>query len=484
MSDVKWRTATGARPGTARPAGRTLTVLLTSVAYFMVTLDALVVVTALPSIHRELGGGVATLQWTVSAYAMAFGAGIITAAALGDRLGRRRVYVLGLALFTVASAACALAPNAGALIACRAVQGIGASAIMPLGLTILTSAFPREKRGAVVGIWGGIAGLAVAAGPLVGGSITQGLSWHWIFWVNVPIGVIAIAGSRLRLTDSRGPKAPLDVPALVLVSAGVALLTWGVVAGGQSGWGSAQNLAGLALGAAAMLGFGLREARTAEPMIPLGLFRAGSFSAAGATQFLMSAAIFSAAFLTSQYFQFGLGDSPLGTGLRFLPWTAAPLLVAPVAGALCDKVGARRLVVPGLVMQGAGFAWIVWLAGTSSGYASYVPPFVIAGVGISMALPCVTVAGLNAVPPPLLGKAAGTLNTLQQFGTVFGVAIVTAVFNSQGSLADPAAVTSGYRPALGVAAGLSVLGAAVAAGMRRRREQVGPVGFEPTLAGS
>jgi EmrB/QacA subfamily drug resistance transporter len=446
-------------------------VLLTSVAYFMVTLDALVVVTALPSIHRQLGGGVATLQWTVSAYAMAFGAGIITAAALGDRLGRRRIYVLGLALFTIASAACAVAPDTGALIACRAVQGLGASAIMPLGLTILTSAFPREKRGAVVGIWGGIAGLAVACGPLIGGSITQGLSWHWIFWVNVPIGIVAIAGSRLRLPESWGPKAPLDVPALALVSAGVALLTWGVVAGGQAGWGGTQSLTGLIAGAAAMLGFVLREARAAEPMIPLGLFRASGFSAAGATQFLMSAAIFSAAFLTSQFFQFALGDSPLATGLRFLPWTATPLLVAPIAGALSDKVGARRLVVPGLLMQGAGFAWIVSLAGSSSGYASYVIPFIIAGVGISMALPCVTAAGLNAVPPPLLGKAAGTLNTLQQFGAVFGTAIVTAVFNSRGSLADPAAVTNGFRPALSVAAGLSVLGAAVAVGMRGRRAQ-------------
>jgi EmrB/QacA subfamily drug resistance transporter len=473
MPETTREAATRTAPGTPASPGRAVTVLLTSVAYFMVVLDALVVVTALPSIHRQLGGGVATLQWTVSAYAMAFGAGIITAAALGDRLGRRRVYVFGLALFTVASAACALAPDTGVLIACRAVQGIGASCILPLGLTILTSAFPREKRGAVIGIWGGIAGLAVACGPLIGGSITQGLTWHWIFWVNVPIGLVAAVGARLRLPESHGPRTPLDVPALVLVTAGIALLTWGVVAGGQSGWGGTQNVTGLVLGAAAMLGFGVRETRVAEPMIPLGLFRAGGFAAAGATQFLMSAAIFSGAFLTSQFFQFALGDSPLATGLRFLPWTATPLVVAPIAGAVSDRIGARRLVVPGLLMQGAGFAWIVSLAGSSSGYGSYVLPFVIAGVGISMALPCVTAAGLNAAPPPLLGKAAGTLNTLQQFGSVFGVAIVTAVFNSRGSLAGPAGVTSGYRPALGVAAGLSVLGAVTAIGIRGR-QRTGP----------
>jgi EmrB/QacA subfamily drug resistance transporter len=445
-----------------------LTVLLTSVAYFMVALDALVVVTALPSIHRELGGGTGTLQWTVSAYNIAFGAGILTAAALGDRLGRRRVYLAGLTLFTAASAACALAPDATLLIAFRAVQGAGAATVLPLGLTLLTSAFPVERRGAVVGIWGGIAGLAVAAGPLVGGAITQGASWHWIFWVNVPIGVAAILGGRLRLAESFGPRTPLDIPALVLVSAGAGLLIWGIVQGSQQGWGSAQSVAGLVAGALLVLGFVAREARAREPMIPLGLFRTTGFSAAVGTQFLMASAIFSAAFIISQYFQFARFYSPLGTGLRFLPWTATPLLVAPVAGVLSDKVGARALAIPGLVMQAAGFAWIVALAGGPSGYGSYVAPFVLAGVGISMALPCVTASGLNAVPPPMLGKAAGTLNTMQQFGAVFGIAVITAVFTAKGSLASGPAVTSGFRPALATAAGLSVLAALTASRLARR----------------
>jgi len=445
-----------------------LTVLLTSVAYFMVALDALVVVTALPSIHRDLGGGTSTLQWTVSAYNIAFGAGILTAAALGDRLGRRRVYLAGLTLFTAASAACALAPDATLLIAFRAVQGAGAATVLPLGLTLLTSAFPVERRGAVVGIWGGIAGLAVAAGPLVGGAITQGASWHWIFWVNVPIGVAAIIGGRLRLAESFGPRTPLDIPALVLVSAGAGLLIWGIVQGSQQGWGSAQNVAGLVVGALLVLGFVAREARAREPMIPLGLFRTTGFSAAVGTQFLMASAIFSAAFIISQYFQFARFYSPLGTGLRFLPWTATPLLVAPVAGVLSDRIGARALAIPGLVMQAAGFAWIVALAGGPSGYGSYVAPFVLAGVGISMALPCVTASGLNAVPPPMLGKAAGTLNTMQQFGAVFGIAVITAVFTAKGSLASGPAVTSGFRPALATAAGLSVLAALTASRLARR----------------
>jgi EmrB/QacA subfamily drug resistance transporter len=470
------RVASLATGNKAPAAGdRAATVLLTSLAYFMVALDTLVVVTALPAVHRDLGGNVSTLQWTVNAYVMAFGAGIITATVLGDRLGRRRMYVLGLAVFTVASAACALAPNIGTLVAFRAVEGLGAAIIMPLGLTLLTSAFPAEKRGAAVGIWGGVAGLAIACGPLIGGAVTQGLSWHWIFWVNVPIGIAAVIGSRLRLVESWGPRTRLDIPALVLVSGGIGLLIWGLVQAPQDGWGSARVMACLALGVVLILAFLIWETRAPEPMVPLGLFRVTSFSAAVGTTFFQAAAIYSAAFLTSQFFQFALGNTPLGTGLRFLPWTATPLLIVPVAGALFDKVGARPLVVPGLLLQGLGFAVIVVLAGRHSGYSGYVLPFVVAGVGISMAIPCVAVAGLNAVPPASLSRAAGILNTVQQFGAVFGIAIVTAVFDSRGSLAGPAAVTSGFRPALAVSAGFSVLGALAAIAIRRAPRGVAAV---------
>jgi EmrB/QacA subfamily drug resistance transporter len=458
------RVTTGANASSSRQA---LTLALTAVAFFMVVLDALVVVTALPSIHRSLGGSLGTLQWTVNAYNMAFGAGIITAAALGDRLGRRRVYTAGLALFTAASAACALAPDAGLLITARAVQGLGAAVITPLSLTILTAAFPAERRGAIIGIWGGISGLGVAAGPLIGGAVTQGLDWHWVFWVNVPVGIVAVIGARLRLPESYGPRNRLDIRGLALVSAGAAALIWAVVQGSQSGWSSSRVLAGMAAGAVLLGAFLAWETRAPQPMIPLGLFRRRSFSAAVAATFLTGAAIYAAAFLTSQFFQFALGDSPLATGLRFLPWTAAPLLVAPLAGALSDRVGPRALMVPGLLLQGAGFAWIVVLAGSHSGYAGYLPPFIIAGVGVSMAIPTTAAAALNAVGPAALGKASAVLNTLRQFGAVFGIAIVTAIFSSRGSLAGPAAVTSGYRPALAAAAGFSVLGALAALAVRR-----------------
>jgi EmrB/QacA subfamily drug resistance transporter len=466
-------------PGASSPR-HALTIALTAVAFFMVVLDALVVVTALPSIHRSLGGSLGTLQWTVNAYNMAFGAGIITAAALGDRLGRRRVYTAGLAVFTAASAACALAPDVGLLITARAVQGLGAAVITPLSLTILTSAFPAERRGAIVGIWGGISGLGVAVGPLVGGAVTQGLSWHWVFWVNVPVGIAAVAGARLWLADSRGLRTRLDIPGLVLVSAGAATLIWALVQGSQAGWTGTRVLLGLALGAILIAIFLIWETRAAQPMIPLGLFRAASFSAAVAAGFLTAAAIYAAAFLTSQFFQLGLGDSPLATGLRFLPWTAAPLLVAPLAGALSDRVGARALIVPGLLLQAAGFAWIVALAGSHGSYARYLAPFMIAGVGVSMAIPTASAAALNAVAPSSLGKASAIFNTLRQFGAVSGIAIGTAIFNSNGSLAGPAAVIGGYRPAMAAAAGFSVLGAIAAVAIRRRSVAApAPAGIRP-----
>jgi EmrB/QacA subfamily drug resistance transporter len=443
--------------------------VLTSAAFFMVALDALVVITALPAIHRDLGGSVSTLEWTVNAYTLSFAAGIITAAALGDRLGRRRVYVAGLLIFTAASAACALAPSAGTLIAARAVQGIGAAIVTPLSLTILTAAWPPQRRGTIIGIWGGIAGLAVAAGPMVGGAVVQGLSWHWIFWVNVPIGLAAALLSVIKLGETRGPATRLDIPGVVLVTGGAGGILWGLVRGGEAGWTTTEVVVAFALGAAALAGFAAWESRAPEPMLPWRLLRIRTFTAANATGFLQSAALFSAAFLAAQYFQLGLGFSPLGAGLRFLPWTATPVVVAPLAGRLADRTGPRPLMVVGLILQAAGFAWIALAATATVNYTTLILPFVIAGVGISMALPATPTAALSAVPPADMGKASGVNNTLQRFGGVFGVAVVTAVFTATGHLGSPAQVAAGFRPGLAVSAALSVLGAAAAVAVSRRR---------------
>jgi EmrB/QacA subfamily drug resistance transporter len=462
---------TGATSTRKKPDGAAslpLTVLLAGVAFFMVVLDGLVVITALPSIHRDLGGNAATLQWAVNAYNMAFAAGIITAAALGDHFGRRRVYLIGLVVFTAASAACALAPSAGLLIGARTVQGLGAAIITPLSLTILTSAFPPGRRGAVIGIWSGIAGLGAIGGPLVGGAVTQGLSWHWIFWVNVPVGIAALIGSRFIFQESYGPRSRLDVPGLVLVSAASVALVWGLVEASQDGWASPRIVASMAGGGCLLVAFLAWEARADEPMIPLSLFRNTTFSAAVGALFLMTASTFGAVFLTSQFFQLGLGNSPLGTGLRLLPWTATPCL-SSVAGALSDRIGCRTLMVPGLAMMAAGYGWMAVIAGGDAGYGGYVIPFLLAGLGIAMVVPAGSAAALSAVPPGQLGKASGVSNTMQRWGAVFGVAIATAVFDARGSLASPEAITNGYRPGLAVAAGLSVIGAVAALAVRPGR---------------
>ncbi|MBV8527145.1 MAG: DHA2 family efflux MFS transporter permease subunit [Candidatus Dormibacteraeota bacterium] len=452
--------------------GTRWTLVLTSVAFFMVALDALVVTTALPAVRRDVGGGVGTLEWVINAYLLAFAAGIIPAAALGDRLGRRRVYVAGLSLFVMASAACALAPTAEILIAARVVQGLGAAIVTPLSLTILTGAFPVERRGAVLGIWGAIAGLAIAAGPLVGGAVTQGLNWHWIFWVNVPIGAAAAVLSTVKLEESRGPRTSIDLPGLLLIATGAVGLAYGLVRAADEGWRAVDVDASLIAGAVLIVAFAAWERRTSEPMLPPRLFTRPGFTAAVAVGFLMTAAITSAAFLMSQFFQLGLGFSPLGTGIRFLPWTATPLLVAPLAGAWSDRVGRRPMLIAGLALQAAGLLAVAGLASTGVSYIELLVPLVVAGVGISMALPAATAAALNAAAPQDLGKAAGATNTLQRFGGVFGVAAVSALFAATGHLGSGATVIAGLKPALALAAGFSLLGALSAVAVTGRRSAV------------
>ncbi|HZC79176.1 MAG TPA: MFS transporter, partial [Ktedonobacterales bacterium] len=378
-----------------------------------------------------------------------------------------------------ASAACALAPSAELLIAFRVIQGIGAAIVMPLSLTILTAAFPPERRGAIVGLWGGIGGLAVAGGPLVGGAITQGFDWHWIFWVNVPIGLVASVLSVVFLTESFGPATRLDLPAVGLVSGGAVGVVWGLVRAGDVGWGSVETLVSLGLGLLLLLGFVVWEERAAQPMLPLRLFRSRTFAAANGTGFLMVAALFGAAFLAAQYFQLGLGFSPLGTGVRILPWTATPILVAPTAGILSDRIGRRPVMVAGMLLQGVGLAWFALVATTGVGYGQLVLPLLMAGIGVSMALASTPTAVLSAVAPADMGKASGANSTFQRFGSVFGIAVATAVFAANGHLGTPASFTGGFRPALAVLAGLSLLGALTALAVHEQRRLPAPKVVQP-----
>ncbi len=438
---------------------------LTSTAFFMVALDSLVVVTALPRIRDDLHVGLSTLQWTVNAYGITFAAGINTAAALGDRFGRRAVFVGGLALFTFASAACALAPSAGTLVAARTVQGLGGAVVLPLSLTILTTAFPAERRGTIVGIYGGLAGLAVAIGPLVGGAVTEGLDWHWVFWLNVPLGVVAAVLSLLLLPESFGGRARLDVPGVALVSAGVVSLVWGLVRAPAAGWGSPEIVVALAAAAVLLAAFVAWENRATEPMLPLRLFRNRAFAAGNATMFMMSGAVFGAAFLVTQYFQLALGYSPLETGARLLPWFVTPMLVAPAAGAISDRVGHRPVMTVGLLLQTLGLGWVALAASTDASYGEFVLALFVAGIGISMALPTVPTAVLGSVTTAEIGTASGVNNTMQRFGGVFAVAIASSVFAAYGGLGSPSAVTDGFRPSLAVCAAFSLLATLAALGV-------------------
>ena len=437
-------------------------IALTSAAYFMVVLDSVVVITALPRMQRDLHVTLSSLQWTLNAYGIAFAAGIITAAALGDRFGRRRVFTIGLALFTVASVACALAPNLSVLIVARTVQGLGGAVVLPLSLTILTAAFPVERRGMIVGIYGGLAGLAVAMGPIVGGALTQSIDWHWIFWINVPIGIVAVLLGVRLLPESCGAPERLDLVGVGLVTAGVVALVWALTRANDVGWGSAETIGSLAAGILLLAGFVWWERRVAEPMVPPGMFAVRDFAIGNVTTFLMSGAIFAGGLLVTEEFQLARHFSPVGAGLRLLPFFATPMLVSPVAGALSDRTGRRPIIVAGLSLLTAGFVWVAWRGAMQTSWIELVIALLVAGVGISMALPTVPTAVLSAVAPHEMGKASGINYMAQRFGAVFAVAIGSAVFASSGGLGTPAAVTAGFKPALwacAVFAGLSALAA-------------------------
>jgi EmrB/QacA subfamily drug resistance transporter len=421
---------------------------LTSTAYFMVVLDSSVVLTALPSMQRDLRADLASLQWTINAYGIAFAAGIITGAALGDRFGRRRLFNLGLTLFTLASALCALAPNSAELVAARTVQGLGAAVVTPLSLTILTTAFPPHRRGFIIGIYGGLAGLAVASGPLVGGAITEGLDWQWVFWLKVPIGLLATVLASRLVPESRGAREKLDLVGVALVTAGIVSIVWALVRADDLGWSSAEVLTTLLVGAALLLVFIAWEHRAAMPMIPLRLFRNRAFTIGNATTFFMSGAIFAGAFLIVQEFQFARGYSPISTGVRLLPFFATPMFVSPIAGAVSDRIGRRPVMVIGLSMQAVGFAWVAVRGSLGTSWVELTLALLVAGIGISMALPTVPTAVLSTVAQTEMGKASGVNYMAQRLGAVFAIAIGSAVFSANGNLQTPATVTAGFRPAL------------------------------------
>jgi EmrB/QacA subfamily drug resistance transporter len=448
------------------------TFVVTSVAVFMVSLDNLVVTTALPVIKADLGASLAGLEWTVNAYTLTFAVLLLTGAALGDRFGRKRMFLAGMALFTAGSAAAALAPSIEWLIAARALQGVGGAIVTPLTLTILSAAVPPARRGMALGIWGGISGLAVALGPVVGGAVVEGLSWQWIFWLNVPIGVALLPIAWRRLTESKGPNRSLDLPGLGLASVGLLGIVWGLVRGNEYGWTSLGVAGPIAAGIVLLGAFVLWERRTAEPMVPLRFFRSRAFSAANVTSLLMSFGMFGSIFLLAQFFQVVQGYSPLEAGVRTLPWTAMPIIVAPIAGLLSDRIGARPLIVAGMALMAGGLAWMAVVTSATVAYVELVPAFIMAGVGMSLYFAPVANLVLSTVRRAEEGKASGVNNTIREVGGVFGVAVLASVFSAAGSYLSPQAFVDGMIPAIWVGAAAVALAAVSAVAIPPRQDLV------------
>ncbi|GHC70431.1 MFS transporter [Streptomyces flavofungini] len=454
---------------TAHRGGTVWALVITSVAGFMAALDNLVVTTALPSIRKDLGGAIEDLEWTVSAYTLTFAVLLMFGAALGDRFGRRKLFGIGLAIFTGASAAAALAPGLDELIAARAVQGVGAAIMMPLTLTLLTAAVPAAKRGMAYGIWGAVNGLAVASGPLIGGALTEHVSWQWIFWLNVPLGLALLPLARMRLTESYGTGARLDIVGTLLASGGLFGIVYALIRGNIDGWTSAPVLIGLAAGAALLGGFVHHGIRNENAMLPMRLFRSRAFSAINAASLLMFVGMFGSIFLLSQFLQGVLGYSPTEAGLRLLPWTGMPMIVAPIAGYLSDRIGGRPIVTAGLALQAIGLGWFAVVLSPDVSYAAQLPALILSGIGMALYFAPAASLVMASVRPAEQGIASGANNALREVGGALGVAMLASVFTSQGGYESPVAFVDGLEPALWVGAAVVGVGAVAAAVLPRRR---------------
>jgi EmrB/QacA subfamily drug resistance transporter len=441
---------------------KTWTIILAGLAAFMTALDTLVVATSLPVLRIDLHASLSSLEWTVNAYNLAFACLLLTGAALGDRFGRRRMFTVGIAVFTAASATAALSRSVDVLVAARAVQGAGAAIVLPLTLTLISEAFPIHKRGAAIGLWGGISGLAVAIGPVVGGAVVDGINWHWIFWLNVPVGLALIPLAARRLNESFGPRPQLDLVGLLLAGAGVLGITWGLVRANSVGWASGEVIATVVVGAALVGAFLAWERRVPSPMLPLALFRQRTFAGANAVSFFMYAGLFGALFLMSQFLQTCLGASPLEAGVKLLAWAAPPMFIAPIAGTLADRYGNRPLMTLGLALQALGLGWVALIVSPTVGYGELAVALTIAGIGTSCCFPTVANAVMGSVPLAQAGIASGTNSMLRELGGVFGVAVLASVFARDGVYSSQDAFVAGFTQALWVAVGFSVAGALAA----------------------
>jgi EmrB/QacA subfamily drug resistance transporter len=474
---------------------RNWTLAIVSIGLFMVVLDNLVVSVALPSIHRDLGASIQSLEWTVSAYTLSYAVLLLTGSALGDRFGRKRMFMSGIALFTASSAAAALAPSIGLLVLARATQGAGAAIATPLTLTLLADAFPPDRRGLAIGVWSGISGIAVALGPLVGGAMVQAASWHWIFWINVPIGVVLVPLAAVRLTESHGPSKSVDLTGLALVSSGLFGIVFGLIRSQSLGWSATEVVVSLAAGMVLLVAFVLAEHRSAAPMLPLEFFARRSFAVTNVVSLAMYFGMFGSIFFLSQFLQNVLGNSPLEAGVKLLVWTGSTMIVSPLAGYFSERYGSRLFMAAGLGLQAIALAWIASVAGVGTSYVSLLGPFALGGAGMALVFAPSANAVLSSVRSNQAGQASGATNTIRELGGVLGVAVLATVFTSHGGYGSPHAFVGGLVPALWVGAAVLAAGALVALVLpfdtraaaeaqaaREAAQQAAPIVVEPALA--
>ncbi|MCS5733050.1 DHA2 family efflux MFS transporter permease subunit [Herbiconiux daphne] len=439
-----------------------LAVLAASLPMFMATLDNLVVTSALPVLGEQLSASVEQLQWFVNAYTLSFASLMLFAVALGDRLGRRTVFLWGIGIFTVASALCAVSTEPWMLIAARAVQGAGAAALMPLSLTLLVGSVSARMRPLAIGIWGGISGLGVALGPLIGGAVIQGWNWDAIFWLNVPVGIVTFPLVLLALPNSFGARLRADLVGVLLAGVGVLGVVYGIIRGNDAGWSSLEVLGSIIGGAVLLAAFVLWESRAANPLLPLRLFRDRSFSVANVVGLVFSFGIFGAIFILIQFLQIVQGKTPLEAGILTMPWTLAPMVIAPLAGFIVPRVGTRLLIVVGLSLQAIGVGWFAFTMTPDVAYGTLLPAFLFAGVGMGLVFAPSSTAVLVNMSPQDNAKASGTNSTLREIGVALGIAVLTAIFTANGGEFTPTGYVDAAIPAIWVGAAALLLAALTA----------------------
>jgi EmrB/QacA subfamily drug resistance transporter len=448
-----------------------LTLAAVSVGLFMIMLDNTVVNVALPSIERDLNAGLSELQWIVTGYALTFAALLLVGGKVADAYGRRLIFVIGIAVFTLASLLCGLSGSSEMLIGARVLQGAGAALMNPATLSLIAAAFPPRERGTAIGIWAGVSALALAIGPLVGGLITEHLNWNWIFFINVPFGLVGIAASFVLIQESRDETHErLDLPGLATSGLGLFALTYALIEANTYGWTSTRIVGSFVVAAIALVVFVVLERHQRAPMLQLELFRNRTYTGANLAMLLVSLSMFGVFFFVSLFMQNVLGYSAVQAGAAFLPMTILIILVAPIAGRTADRVGSRGLMTVGMTLIAIQLLLFSRLSVDSS-YWHLLPSLVIGGLGMALTMTPSTAAATRAVPVDKAGVGSAVLNSARQVGGTMGIAVMGAIVASQmGATYDPKSFVVGFERALVVAAGIAAVGAIVAFTLVRGHE--------------